>query len=189
MVPNMIEIGGVHIDRNIKPLPEVRILQTTGFKTYLFEISKQDIQSFLDTASNGAIYVSFGTVLRGAALPLSKREALIKVFGSLKQKVIWKFDDITIMDLPSNVLMKTWLPQNSIFAHPNTKLFISHCGQLGSIEAAYAGLPIIGIPFFGDQHRNINGFVESGWALKMDYDNITAGSLSWAIHTVLGNKR
>lgn len=132
--------------------------------------------------------MSFGTVLKATTLPAAKRDVFIKVFASLRQKVIWKFDS-TIENLPSNVMIRNWLPQTDIFAHPNIKLFISHCGQLGSLEAAHAGIPILGIPFFGDQHRNIEGFVDAGWALQLPYENITEESLRWALRTVLDNKR
>jgi len=31
--------------------------------------------------------------------------------------------------------MRPWLPQKKILAHPNTKLFYTHCGGNGVIEA------------------------------------------------------
>ena len=39
-------------------------------------------------------------------------------------------------------------------AHPNVKVFISHCGMLGTQEALYAGTPMLGLPIFGDQPKN-----------------------------------
>lgn len=132
--------------------------------------------------------MSFGSCINVATLPLKTRDLFIKVFASLRQKVIWKFDS-TVENVPSNVMIKPWVPQIDILTHPNVKLFISHCGQLSSIEAAYAGIPIVGIPFYGDQNRNIEGFVMNGWALKLDYVNITEESLTWALHTILDNQR
>lgn len=111
-----------------------------------------------------------------------------KVFATLKQKVIWKFKG-DIPNLPSNVMISKWLPQNDIFAHPNVRLFISHGGSLGTHEAIYHGLPILGMPFFGDQRRNIEAFAQSGWALRLDYENVTEVSLGWALNTILNDKR
>lgn len=33
------------------------------------------------------------------------------VFRRLKQRVIWKFEDESIPNLPENVLIRKWLPQ------------------------------------------------------------------------------
>lgn len=115
------------------------------------------------------------------------RSIFTRVFASLKEKVIWKFDD-AIDNLPSNVLIRNWFPQNDIFAHPNMKLFISHGGLLSSLEAIYAGVPVLGVPFYGDQRRNIEGFAQAGWALRLDYDNVTVESLRWALNEMLTNK-
>lgn len=128
-MPGMILIGGAHI-KPPKPLPS-------------------DLQQFLDGAKNGAIYFSFGTYVRSSEMPKEKlkmflgkskvieREFLFcdfltellyvsDVFKHLKQRVLWKYDDESIKDLPSNVMVRKWLPQNDILAHPNVVLFVSH---------------------------------------------------------------
>lgn len=56
-LPHVIDIGGSHI-KPPKPLPA-------------------DIQQFLDAATDGAIYVSFGTFLQSAKFPKHKIDALI----------------------------------------------------------------------------------------------------------------
>lgn len=47
-------------------------------------------------------------------------------FKKLKQRVLWKFEDESLPGVPSNVMIKKWLPQNDILAHQNVVLFISH---------------------------------------------------------------
>jgi len=42
--------------------------------------------------------------------------------------------------------------------HPNVKLFITHSGNSGTIEATSAGIPVLGIPIFFDQPRNLELF-------------------------------
>lgn len=74
-------------------------------------------------------------------------------------------------------------------AHPNTKAFISHGGLLGTIEAVYHGVPIIGIPIFGDQHNNIKRATDHGFALGISLDDITEESFSYVLDQILNNPR
>ena len=61
------------------------------------------------------------------------------------------------MHLGDNVKVSSWLPQNDILGHPKTRLFIGHAGMNGMLEAAYHGVPMICVPFFGDQFDNSGG--------------------------------
>jgi glucuronosyltransferase len=108
-LPNMIEIGGVHVEE-AKPLPE-------------------KIQEFLDSAEDGAILFSMGSIIQAMQWPEEKREAFIKAFGKLKQKVLWKYENDTLPNKPSNVMISKWIPQRDILAHPNVKLFMTHGGR------------------------------------------------------------
>ena len=38
----------------------------------------------------------------------------MEVFGSLEQRVLWKTDEETMDDLPPNVRLSKWLPQQDI---------------------------------------------------------------------------
>ncbi|KAJ6636556.1 UDP-glucosyltransferase 2 [Pseudolycoriella hygida] len=136
-VPNLIEIGGIQIKDKPDPLPP-------------------KINEFLkNTHDHGFILFSLGTNINSADFSLEKLLAIFHVFAALKQKVIWKWDEDEIpANKPENVLMTKWVPQNDLLAHPNIRLFISHCG-LGSItESMFHGVPILGIPFIYDQHVN-----------------------------------
>lgn len=126
--------------------------------------------------------------MKSADFPIEKRDAFINTFAKMKQKIIWKFEDDTV-PMPKNVFTSSWLPQSDILGHPNVKAFISHGGLLGSTEAIYYGIPIIGVPFFGDQNLNVKRASQAGWAIKLDYDNITTVSVEWALNEILGNKK
>lgn len=141
----------------------------------------------MDSASDGVIYFSMGSLLKSSQMSAEHRAIFIKVFSGLKQKVVWKFEEK--MEMPSNVLIDSWLPQSDILSHPNTRAFISHGGLLGTTEAVYHGVPVIGIPFFGDQRRNIGAAAKSGWGLLLDYANITEASLRWALDEIIVNKK
>lgn len=171
-VPNLIEIGGIQIKSKPDPLPE-------------------KIKEFVQyTSENGLILFSLGTNINSADFSWEKLTSVLDVFASLKQKVIWKWDgDEMPPNKPKNVLMEKWVPQDDILAHPNIRLFISHCG-LGSVtEAMFHGVPILGIPFIYDQHINAIKIAEEGWAMHLPYDNITTESFSSAVNEMLTNQK
>lgn len=66
---------------------------------------------------------------------------------------------------------------------------MTHGGLLGILEAVHSGIPVIGIPFFFDQPRNILKIVEQGSGIILDYDTITKDILYDAIITIVNNNR
>jgi glucuronosyltransferase len=77
----------------------------------------------------------------------------------------------------------------SFSAHPKVKLFITHGGLLSAQESAFHGVPLVGIPVFGDQMLNIKKAVVGGYALMVELKNVSKTSLLWAIDTVLHDTR
>lgn len=170
-VPGIVEIGGIMIKDKPDPLP-------TQF------------QEFLDSAKDtGAIYFSLGTNVFGAALKKDKLEIMFKVMSGLKQKVLWKWDDTASQPGKSdNIMFANWVPQDDILAHPNVKLFVTHGGRGGVVESQYHGVPMVGIPFFGDQHSNLVELERDGHGIKVDYTTMTEENFRKAVKTVLNQK-
>ena len=77
----------------------------------------------------------------------------------------------------------------NISAHPNMKLFVTHGGLLSFQEATLRGVPIVGIPFFGDQDLNMQKAVQLGVGLMVPYSELTEDRLLHAMKTVLEDKR
>ncbi|KXJ80316.1 hypothetical protein RP20_CCG025547 [Aedes albopictus] len=92
---------------------------------------------------------------------------------------------IVSVGLPSNVMIKPWLPQSDILAHPNVKVFITHGGLLGTQEGVYRAVPMLGIPIYCDQHLNMNKAVLGGYAVRLYFPNITETSFRWALEELL----
>lgn len=91
-------------------------------------------------------------------------------------------------EMPENVLAVEWLPhQHNILAHKNVRLLITHGGLNSLIEARYYGVPILGIPIFGDQQANINIIVNEGTGVEVPYFDLDEARLSGAVETLLSS--
>ncbi|XP_017858671.1 PREDICTED: UDP-glucuronosyltransferase 2B9 [Drosophila arizonae] len=168
-VPALVEIGGIQIKDKPDPLP-------------------QDIQEFLDGAKHGAILFSLGSNLKGDHIDPQIIKKIFKVLAGLKQRVIWKWDDLDKLPGKSaNILFKKWMPQDDILAHPNIKLFITHAGKGGVTESQYHGKPMLALPVFADQPGNADKLVESGYGLKLDLLTLEVDEFKDAIKELLSN--
>jgi hypothetical protein len=74
-------------------------------------------------------------------------------------------------------------------AHPKVKLFMTHGGLLSTQEAIYTGVPIVGIPIFGDQRMNVLRAVKGGYGVMLSIKNITRSSILKAIEAGLHDER
>ncbi|XP_045503982.1 UDP-glycosyltransferase UGT5-like [Colias croceus] len=166
---NFKPVGGFHINREVKPLPE-------------------DLQKLLDGAKHGLIYFSMGSNLKSRLLPDELKKSLLKMFGGLKYTILWKFEE-DLPGTPSNVHIVNWAPQQSILAHPNCVLFITHGGQLSTTETVHFGKPIVAIPAFADQHLNAARAVHLGFAKKVQLSFTMAGDIKKAIEEILGDPK
>jgi glucuronosyltransferase len=52
---------------------------------------------------------------------------------------------------------------------------------MSSLEAITRGVPVVGIPVFADQRKNVARAVMGGYGILIDFNNITTESLIWAI--------
>ncbi|XP_011867942.1 PREDICTED: UDP-glucuronosyltransferase 3A1-like [Vollenhovia emeryi] len=70
--------------------------------------------------------------------------------------------------------------------HKNIRAFITHGGLFGTQEAIYCGVPMIGIPLFGDQRNNILNYVNKKVAISLNsVSEVTEEKLTSAINTIL----
>jgi glucuronosyltransferase len=69
------------------------------------------------------------------------------------------------------------------------RLFITHGGLLSKQEAVHRGVPMVGIPIYGDQALNMAKIVSAGLGVLLESKNITTGSVLWAVQEVLENPR
>lgn len=105
----------------------------------------------------------------------------------MKQRVLWKYEDESLTDIPSNVYIQKWMPQNDILAHPNVKVFITHSGLFGTFEALAHGVPLVMIPFFGDQYRNAKRVLLAGYGQMIQFNVINDETLHKTLNEILTN--
>lgn len=72
-----------------------------------------------------------------------------------------------------------------ISAHPNVKVFITHGGLLSTQEAMYHGVPIIGLPFYGDQHLNTERVEKTGFGKKLKFLDLNEKMLTESIEELI----
>ncbi|XP_065332904.1 uncharacterized protein LOC135934835 [Cloeon dipterum] len=166
--PGVVDAGGMHIKDKNEKLPK-------------------DLQEFMDGAKDGVIYFSMGSFIQGSQFPEEKVAALLDAFSELPQRVIFKWETEEMPNKPNNVKIGKWLPQQAVLAHPNLKLFITHGGLLSTQEAAYHGVPLVGIPFFGDQQLNVAKSSRMGLAVGLDYNNLSKQNIINAIKSVIND--
>ncbi|KAH8375032.1 hypothetical protein KR200_011642 [Drosophila serrata] len=170
LAPNVIEVGGMHINHQPKPL-------------------SQDLEDFIQGAGeDGVIFFSLGTNVRGKTLTEDRVKVLLETFESLPQRILWKFDDEQLAGKPSNVFIKKWFPQQDILAHPKVKLFITHGGLQSTVESLHHGTPMLGLPFFYVQFRNMDYISQQGLGLVLNFWEMTTEELRGTIMRLLNER-
>ncbi|KAK3925072.1 UDP-glycosyltransferase UGT5 [Frankliniella fusca] len=172
LVPSIVEVGGMQA-QPARPLP-ADILDWVNEKA----------------APHGFVFMSFGTNVRSASIKKDRRDAILRAFGRIKQRVLWKYEEDDILDkLPANVRVVKWAPQNDILGQPNIRCFVTHNGGLSTQEAGYHGVPILGIPFFVDQIHYAKKTERIGVGRTLSYTNITEENFYEALDDVINNPR
>ncbi|KAL8588536.1 hypothetical protein ACOMHN_058435 [Nucella lapillus] len=164
-LPNVKFIGGT-VKGPVGPLPK-------------------ELKSFMDEAREGVVIVSFGSYVLGVPTEIS--EKLFRVFQSLPMKVVFR-SNLPSPD-PTKVMTSTWLPQNDLLGHPNTKVFVSHCGKNGQYEALYHAVPVVATPLFYDQPYNAERMRVKGLAKVLDLRTCTVDEIRTAILKVAHQPR
>ncbi|KAH8378397.1 hypothetical protein KR093_011157, partial [Drosophila rubida] len=170
-VPGVIEVGGIQIKEKPDPLPK-------------------PMAEFLNNATDGAILLSLGSNIQGEFLNPATVQKMYRVLSSLKQRVIWKWEDAsnTPGDAP-NIMYSKWLPQDDILAHSKIVLFINHAGRGGITESQYHGKPMLSLPVFGDQPGNAQKMVHDGFGLSMSLLTLEEESFRDNVREMLENPK
>ncbi|XP_040822619.1 UDP-glucuronosyltransferase 2B31-like isoform X2 [Ochotona curzoniae] len=166
LLPNVHFIGGLHC-RPAKALPK-------------------DMEDFVQSSGEeGVVVFSLGSMISN--LTEERANVIASALAQLPQKVLWRYSGKKPQTLGPNTQLYTWIPQNDLLGHPNTKAFITHGGTNGIYEAIHHGVPLVGIPLFGDQFDNIAHVQAKGAAVKVDFITMSSTDLLNALKTVIND--
>ncbi|MBN3314894.1 UD2A1 glucuronosyltransferase, partial [Atractosteus spatula] len=163
-LPNFQFVGGLHC-KPAKPLPE-------------------NMEEFVQSSGeDGIVVFSLGSMVKN--LTREKANIIASALGQIPQKVLWRYSGEKPDTLSPNTRVYDWIPQNDLLGHPKTKVFITHGGTNGIYEAIYHGVPMVGIPLFGDQPDNMMHMKTKGAAVVVDFNSMESRDLVDALSTVL----
>ncbi|KAL3108143.1 hypothetical protein niasHT_016334 [Heterodera trifolii] len=177
---NVIYIGGLGMEKS----HDGKTKQIALKEPFLAEMGK---------STDGVIFFSMGSIMRSSDMPESFRRHIFEAFSQLKNYhfiVKVEKDDNYSENLAKNldnVFLTSWAPQLDILGHPRLRLFITHGGFNSLLEAANAGVPVLLMGFFADQHRNGRVAERNGWGKVVEKRQLLEGSEHFraAIQTVL----
>ncbi|CAG7838360.1 unnamed protein product [Allacma fusca] len=167
--PTFVNVGGMQI-RNPRPLPK-------------------EIESWMESSGDhGVILFTMGFIFNPSIVPKKLINAFMKAFSRFPQKFLMKFDG-HIDHIPANVKVLSWIPQQDVLAHSRTKVFLTHCGLHGVMEAIYYGVPMVGMPIFIDQGDVLIKMKDKGIAVGFHKENTTAEEIYAALKEVIDNPK
>lgn len=147
-----------------------------------------ELKQWMDKSTRGVVYFSLGSMILIESLPSDILLAFYASFSKLAPiKVLMKVAnrDKLLPGLPDNVMTSSWIPQVPVLRHNNTKVFITHGGLMGTLEALYYGVPLIGLPFFSDQLPNMEIYVKKNMAIRLDKNAINEEKITEALNSIL----
>ena len=166
---------------NLKFLPGASV-ETTKPLPY-------DLEEFVTGSGDyGTIAVTLGTLKHIKQYYIPKiLDKLLATFSRLPQRVLFAADVVKDKAVPENVLISPWIPQNDVLAHPKVKLFITHGGSNGQLEAIHHAVPMIVMGVDYDQVYNGRKVEDKGFGKYISAKYFTSDQLYDAIQEMLQN--
>ncbi|NWR44140.1 UD11 glucuronosyltransferase, partial [Regulus satrapa] len=168
IMPNMVYIGGINCQQK-KPLSE-------------------EFEAMVNASGeHGIVVFSLGSMV--SEIPMKKAMEIADALGTVPQTVFWRYTGKTPPNLPKNVKLVKWLPQNDLLAHPKTRAFITHGGSHGVYEGICNAVPMVLMPLFGDQMDNAKRVESRGAGLTLNILEMTSSDISNALKAVINDKK
>ncbi|XP_056324440.1 UDP-glucuronosyltransferase 1-6-like isoform X2 [Danio aesculapii] len=166
LMPNMVLIGGINCAVR-RPLTK-------------------EVEEFVNgSGEHGIVVFSLGSLV--SSMPKEKADIFFKAFSVIPQRVLWRYTGEIPDNVPENVKLMKWLPQNDLLGHPKARAFITHGGTHGIYEGICHGVPMVMLPLFGDQADNVHRVATRGVGVILSIHDITVETLLDALNNVINN--
>ncbi|KAM3624142.1 uncharacterized protein V6R79_019620 [Siganus canaliculatus] len=166
-LPHVVYIGGI-LTKPPNPLP-------------------RDFEAWVnDTAEHGFVVVSFGAGVKYLSQDIAQK--LAGALARLPQRVIWRFSGVPPSNLGNNTKLVDWMPQNDLLGHANTRAFLSHGGLNSIYEAMYHGVPVVGVPLFGDHYDTMTRVSAKGMGIMLHWKYMSEDDLYTALSSVITDR-
>ncbi|XP_041848035.1 UDP-glucuronosyltransferase 1A1-like [Melanotaenia boesemani] len=166
LMPNIILVGGINCNvRN--PLP-------------------QDLESWV-SGKHGFVVFTLGSMV--SDMPEEITSIFIEAFRQIPQKVIWRYTGKVPGNIPDNVKIMKWVPQNDLLAHPGARAFITHAGSHGLFEGLCHAVPMVMVPISGDQIDNAGKMASKRAGVMLDITSVTTEIIIQGLNEVINDTR
>lgn len=170
LIQQIVPAGGLHI-RGPRELP-------------------WNIKRFVEESRGGIIYMQLGNEQLCGQLPKQKLQTLFEFLGARKESVIWTCHDVKKLEgQPKNVMIQHSVPQIDILAHPKVRVFIMNGDLLSLQEGIVRHVPMLGLPIFENERKNMELAVKLGVGLHLDLNNFTTSALNWALEELTTDQK
>ncbi|XP_030920678.1 UDP-glucuronosyltransferase 1-1-like isoform X2 [Geospiza fortis] len=167
LMPNMVLISGVNC---------------------AYKKLSQEFEAMVNASGeHGIVVFSLGSMV--SEIPMKKAMEIAEGLGAVPQTVLWRYTGKAPPNLPKNVKLVKWLPQNDLLAHPKTRAFITHGGSHGVYEGICNAVPMVLMPLFGDQMDNAKRVESRGAGLTLNILEMTSTDISNALKAVINDKK
>jgi UDP:flavonoid glycosyltransferase YjiC (YdhE family) len=134
------------------------------------KIQHEKYSDWLDAQpKNSVMYVSFGSYV---SMPSSQLEEVAMGLHDSTARFFWVTRDnattATLQKISGDKgLVVPWCDQLKVLSHPSVGGFLSHCGWNSTLEAVFAGVPVLAFPVGWDQLVNAR-LVADEWKIGIN---------------------
>jgi len=150
----------------------------------------EELDQWINEQSKPILYVAFGTDNTFTIETLEKLSSELMTLSN-SMSILWSLPADQQQNLPSEFVppntwrIETFVPQWSVLAHPNVKLFITHCGSNSVYESLLNQVPMIACPTGKDQFAN--GARIEGAGVGMVVSKGANGNVAEVVQSVFQN--